>query len=569
MTTPNHATEDSTVSSSLQPNTAVATSFQDTSEDCAICLEPLYSHDSSNTTSDVLTLTCGHRWHYACLAQQLQTAQPVASQRLLFSGCQCAKCGQICEHERLQHLTRTTDALRAAVDALLQPQLAVDEPALFRQAQEASATDPTIWTKVLQDARRKYAFYLCAHCRQPFFGGTVACADQQNDDQNNNQPRLCNSCTPETQTICRDPAAHGGHLIWKCHYCCRPASHICYGRVHFCSACHARHSQQVQQQQQQQQSQSQQSATSSSPSSSNTPPPLGPIPCPGTTCPYPKPDGVTHHTHGVEHVYTCAWCQSVTQVHELQAPGSSNLLRNPSGAEGLRHWQQLNPHMAWAVEESEVPVNSTTTTNFVSSFLPCVMQQTVDLRQHVRVQNDDDLPPLDIEIAARFRARTDCPSQFALQGLLSRDAQNNHAPVRQVSTQTLPAPPDYWERARLVLEQVRISQTPYVSVIVMGKDTRFWQGRYGAKVADVSVRSLGTPERLEPWLVRTHDEAVGEEQANEQEAHGPPPAMVQEEAGPHHPAPQRPMPPNGINKLLCEGLLPIIVFVLLWWLLPP
>ena len=88
--------------------------FHDDSTDCAICLEPLVLNANDNeetATRRVLTLQCGHKWHYDCLVQQLQTAQSMTTsrsrnQRLIFTGCQCAKCGQICEHEELDHLTR-------------------------------------------------------------------------------------------------------------------------------------------------------------------------------------------------------------------------------------------------------------------------------------------------------------------------------------------------------------------------------------------------------------------------------------------------------------------------------
>ncbi len=100
--------------------------FEDTSSDCAICLEPLEGER-------VITLNCGHKWHFDCIAQQLSTTQPTSKQRLLFTGCQCAKCGSICDHEELSDLTRTTDILREKVDRLLQEQLALDAPDIWKK----------------------------------------------------------------------------------------------------------------------------------------------------------------------------------------------------------------------------------------------------------------------------------------------------------------------------------------------------------------------------------------------------------------------------------------------------
>ena len=61
-------------------------------------------------------------------------------------------------------------------------------------------------------------------------------------------------------------------------------------------------------------------------------------------------------------------------------------------------------------------------------------------------------------------------------------------------TRQLEAPPDFWERASLVLEPT--PDTHQVLIVVHGKDTHFWQGNFGSKVADCSVRVLGTPEEL-------------------------------------------------------------------------
>ena len=109
--------------------------FQDTSIDCAICLEPLLvvDVDDSDYENDdekppppkkVITLGCGHRWHLDCIRKQLEIARPLSTnRRLLFSGCQCAKCGTICDHDELDDLTRSTDSLRDKVNRLVLEQL--------------------------------------------------------------------------------------------------------------------------------------------------------------------------------------------------------------------------------------------------------------------------------------------------------------------------------------------------------------------------------------------------------------------------------------------------------------
>lgn len=173
--------------------------FQDTSTDCAICLELLTDHR-------VITLGCGHKYHYDCLVQQLQIAQPTSTKRLIFTGCQCAKCAVICEHPELDGLTRSTDGLRHAVDQLVWEQIVLDEPHVWKCTKD----NPAARNQLLEDARRKYAFYMCGHCKEPYFG-----IENDNDETTTIiEERLCVACSPVSQICCQTD--HKGSLIWKC-----------------------------------------------------------------------------------------------------------------------------------------------------------------------------------------------------------------------------------------------------------------------------------------------------------------------------------------------------------------
>ena len=479
--------------------------FQDTSVDCAICLEPLDDHqdrDTNVTKPNVITLGCGHRWHLDCLRQQLETARPSSTRRLLFSGCQCAKCGSICEHEELEDLTRTTDTLRDRVDRLILEQLQQQIPSTKKghskdddddsviiklsKAWKEAKHNPKTEEKVLQEARRKFAFYLCAHCQEPYFGGTVDCFNADNDEREE-ETRMCVACTPQSQIVCRNPLDHGGALIWKCRYCCRPATIICYGNVHFCKDCHDRNGQQ---------------------NTNNRRPMIAPIPCPGKECTYPKPPRIQDdnggeqqqqertsefHSNGpdpdCEQVYACMHCQSTTSDQQEEEVGSRNLLQNPSGHQGLQGWRQLNRRMSWRVEESNLPVNASTTTNFVSSFHECVMSQQVNLSDATMdLQESFDTNNFRIQVSARYMARTDCPSVFKLEAALV--SHLGARTIQHLATSVLDAPPDHWAKATLTLENVSLQEANILYIIIRGKDRRFWSGNYGSKVAECSVRVL-------------------------------------------------------------------------------
>jgi hypothetical protein len=375
-------------------------------------------------------------------------------------------------------LTRRTDVLRSKVDSLISEQLQVDSPETWRNARGDR-------TKLLGEGRRTYAFYLCNSCEDPYFGGTIECADQE-EGELPSEDRLCPSCAPQIQNECRHPSEHRGYHVWKCRYCCRPSNHVCYGTVHFCQSCHDRNSVRVRQQHQQQRG------------ASTGPPPLDAIPClGGDKCGYPKPQGKEKHLNGpspsCEQVYHCGLCISTpsnTNTQQLES-GSRNFIVNPSGQRGLTGWRQLNRGASWAAEPSEIPANDTTRTNFVSSFQWCVMAQAVKLHRLVR-----DPSAARIEVACRFMGRSDCPSIFRLEAIVLNDQQ--HVLCR-VQTVPLDAPADFWERTSLLLEP-----TPGAHEIVMvvyGKDRRFWQGPFGSKVADCSVRVLCSDEDMDALLL--------------------------------------------------------------------
>ena len=428
----------------------MASSFTDNSTECAICFE---SFDDAES----ITLTCGHRWHTDCVKQQLRSAKPNTSQRLLFSGYRCAKCKAFCDHPELRDLTRKTDELRERVDALVEEQLKADLPAAW----EGARHDRDAKARLLDEGRRNYAFYLCAGCDEPYFGGTVECADEQQGELIASEDRLCPACSPRAQKICQHPFEHGAYHVWKCRYCCNPATFLCYGNVHFCKACHDRN------------------------------PNVQPIPCSGERCTFPKSRGQTTHSNGsqseCEQLYYCAWCESSSSGDafvENERTGSRNFIVNSSGEEGTRGWSPIIVRgyrsQMWQVENTEVRVDPHTQTNFVSSYSWASMMQTVPLHEYVR-----DPSSLQIEVSSKFMGRTDCPSVFRMEAVVTN---SNGRIVHRVGTSELTAPAGFWEKASLTIDPVNDAHE--VTMIVYGKDANFWAGNFGSKVCHCSVRVL-------------------------------------------------------------------------------
>jgi hypothetical protein len=107
---------------------------------------------------------------------------------------------------------------------MIAEQLENDAPDVWKRQANSSASPATL----VDEARRKYAFYPCNFCKEPFVEGTIECADEEEEGKVAPQDRMCVSCAPQPQTYCENPAQHRGHLVWKCRYCCQVANYVCY-----------------------------------------------------------------------------------------------------------------------------------------------------------------------------------------------------------------------------------------------------------------------------------------------------------------------------------------------------
>lgn len=135
-----------------------------------------------------------------------------------------------------------------------------------------------------------YTFYMCAKCEQPYIAGISDCLDQyqnnnnntNNNSNNNNNDNNSNTTTATTTIInnnndiisvcdsssisnlcttclltssptsnpfsfakplgelCRSPHTHTPFFVWKCRFCCQPASVLCHNHTHLCKSCYER-----------------------------------------------------------------------------------------------------------------------------------------------------------------------------------------------------------------------------------------------------------------------------------------------------------------------------------------
>ena len=139
------------------------------------------------------------------------------------------------------------DAMKDILDPILELEEAVASKALMRLGYEGldssqDITEPSgaFYKDPTGFALHKFAYYQCALCVKPYFGGARDCvrdAEQRNRNIDASE-LMCSVCSapPGAVTTC---AKHGDdYLEWKCRYCCSVAIWFCFGTTHFCEPCH-------------------------------------------------------------------------------------------------------------------------------------------------------------------------------------------------------------------------------------------------------------------------------------------------------------------------------------------
>ncbi|MES1909680.1 MAG: hypothetical protein MHM6MM_002381 [Cercozoa sp. M6MM] len=249
---------------------------------CAICCT------DSLKAAPCTQLACGHVFHHACLRTRL--TQAWCTPHISFGFLECPICKsrmwlqQDAETVSIGERSRTTDSnndddqsdhsdrsdrsdrsdlkekraidLKSAIGGAAQlQQLLLPLQQLHREiAQRAfrrlesegllqceQVTDKTdsYYRNPTGYAMKRFAFYRCAKCRKPYFGGRQECDDGLARGDNNNADELvCGACSGIGSDAC---AVHGReNILWKCRFCCSPATFFCWGTTHFCAKCHQR-----------------------------------------------------------------------------------------------------------------------------------------------------------------------------------------------------------------------------------------------------------------------------------------------------------------------------------------
>jgi hypothetical protein len=225
----------------------VLSSNTSSSKFCSICRE---GEDSDGISGGALVqlASCQHYAHISCLQQQLQARW--SGKKISFAYLTCGECRTpLCHDTLYQHLTPHLQ-LKQAVEALCLQQAQVDE--LLVDFDTQLETDPEDTTAQCMAA---LSCYLCSQCSEPFCGGRVDCAQ---DNELDLRAMKCLSCAfnrsdvavlkQETKKASADTSVsewrgkcrvHGYKFaIYKCDSCCAVAIWDCRSN-HYCERCHS------------------------------------------------------------------------------------------------------------------------------------------------------------------------------------------------------------------------------------------------------------------------------------------------------------------------------------------
>ena len=193
-------------------------SGQTDEDDCVICYSPIKSQPW------VRSSTCNHIFHDSCIRRRATEKGP---SYISFTKLECPICGEL-----LNFLLAYGDELNAifGVDVAvtdiafrLRNQFKIEEIEIPKDVVEKG----TDWSLV-KFGLSKFNYYSCSVCKSNYFGGKKECGENIDIPD---QKLICLGCNG-----CK---IHGpDDMIFKCRFCCSPATWFCFGHTHFCEPCH-------------------------------------------------------------------------------------------------------------------------------------------------------------------------------------------------------------------------------------------------------------------------------------------------------------------------------------------
>lgn len=190
---------------------------------CCLC------YTESLSQAPCVQLSCGHIFHVECLRSQLNSRWTGTA--INFGFAQCCLCRQDMETPLLQELLAPVRELQEKTNRLAAEYIELEMDEEIREAlSEGEFRDDPVGL-----AMRRFNFYQCHKCSEPYFGGNRRCGEAAPSNFDPSE-LLCSNCVLGDSGKC---SIHGRDFIeFKCRYCCDIACWFCFGSTHFCERCH-------------------------------------------------------------------------------------------------------------------------------------------------------------------------------------------------------------------------------------------------------------------------------------------------------------------------------------------
>lgn len=178
-----------------------------------------------------IQLDCGHIFHYDCIKKKIEEGKNSAP-KIDFGYLNCPLCKIRMSHPLLdlgevQSLHR--DLQKQTYEILEKENLLKNEDIVDPASEYHN--DPCGY-----GLYRRFAFYRCHQCKQPYYGGQARCADGLENQKP--QDFICGGCSGIGKDSCKK---HGeDFIVYKCRFCCSVSQFKCWGTTHFCKTCHDR-----------------------------------------------------------------------------------------------------------------------------------------------------------------------------------------------------------------------------------------------------------------------------------------------------------------------------------------
>ncbi|KAG8568448.1 hypothetical protein GDO81_014005 [Engystomops pustulosus] len=163
-----------------------------------------------------------------------------------------------------------------------------------------------------------------------------------------------------------------------------------------------------------------------------------------------------------------------------------NLIKNPSGEEGLNNWQDVvNGGDGWVVKSDfEHPKYPYPMKFFIASFQQCSKTQVIDLLKAGYTKEVLDAQP-NIAVSDWYATRADCESSYELQVQLLSETREVIGEF-SIKYKILSKDGANWNQVSHTFKKYGPG-VRFVKFTHGGKDSRNWKGSYGIQVSNSSV----------------------------------------------------------------------------------